>query len=220
MENTMIPPLPDWPLLTVFLFASFVLAVTPGPGVLYIVTRSVTQGRRSGLASVAGVALGNLGNALATSLGLAALFSVSAWAFEIVKYAGAGYLVYLGLRTAMSRGGTRATDWSLAPGQLRRVFRDGLIVALFNPKTTLFFAAFLPQFIARGPDPTLQSISLGAIFVAVAAFTDTAYALAAGNLAPLLSRVRGIRTLGNYLAGTVYIGLGMFAAVSGMRDSK
>jgi threonine/homoserine/homoserine lactone efflux protein len=213
-------PLPDWPLLTVFLVASFMLAVTPGPGVLYIVTRSVTQGRRSGLASVAGVALGNLGNALAASLGLAALFAVSAWAFEIVKYAGAAYLVYLGLRTVMSRSGTPANEWSLAPGQLRRVFRDGLIVALFNPKTALFFAAFLPQFIARGPDPTLQSLSLGAIFVAIAALTDTAYALAAGSLALLLSRTRGIGTLGDYLAGSAYIGLGMFAAISGMRGSR
>lgn len=213
-------PLPHGTLLTVFLVASFMLAVTPGPGVLYIVTRSVTQGRRSGLASVAGVALGNLGNALAASLGLAALFAVSAWALELVRYAGAAYLLYLGLRTVMGRSGTRANEWSLAPGQLRRVFRDGLIVALFNPKTTLFFAAFLPQFIARGPDPTLQSISLGAIFVAIAALTDMAYALAAGSLAPFLSRARGIRVLGNYLAGSAYIGLGMFAAISGMRGSK
>jgi threonine/homoserine/homoserine lactone efflux protein len=213
-------PLPHGTLLTVFLVASFMLAVTPGPGVLYIVTRSVTQGRRSGLASVAGVALGNLGNALAASLGLAALFAVSAWALELVKYGGAAYLLYLGLRTLMGRSGTRANEWSLAPGQLRRIFRDGLIVALFNPKTTLFFAAFLPQFIVRGPDPTLQSISLGAIFVVIAALTDTAYALAAGSLAPFLPRARGIRVLGNYLAGSAYIGLGMFAAISGMRGSK
>src|SRR4051812_38073975 len=140
--------LPPLPLFSAFLLASFLLAVTPGPGVLYIVTRSVTQGRLSGLASVAGVALGNLGNALGAALGLAALFAVSSVAFTVVKYVGAAYLVYLGihaLRAAASAGdGAAATEHQQAPSQpaiaLRRVFLDGFVVAVLNPKTALFFA--------------------------------------------------------------------------------
>src|SRR6202795_3646644 len=137
--------LPAWPLLSAFLVASLILAVTPGPAVFYIVTRSVAQGRRCGLASVAGVALGNLGNAIGASLGLAALFALSSVAFTVVKYAGALYLLYLGIQVL--RGG--AANGAPPPGEhapLRRVFGDGFVVALLNPKTTLFFAAFLPQF--------------------------------------------------------------------------
>src|SRR5882672_9084362 len=99
--------LPSWPLLSAFLVASFVLAVTPGPGVFYIVTRSVMQGRRHGIASVLGVALGNLGNAVGASIGLAALFAISTLAFTAVKYAGALYLVYLGIQTLRATGADR-----------------------------------------------------------------------------------------------------------------
>jgi threonine/homoserine/homoserine lactone efflux protein len=165
---------PPWPLFSAFVMASLVLAVTPGPGVFYIVTRSIVQGRRSGLVSVAGVALGNLGNALAASVGLAALFAVSSLAFTIVKYAGALYLVYLGvqmLRTPHAEPSAPAP----AVATLGRIFRDGFVVALLNPKTTLFFAAFLPQFLSPAVSPVLQSMALGALFVAIAALTDSAY---------------------------------------------
>ena len=134
--------LPAPPLLAAFVLASLVLAVTPGPGVLYIVTRSLAQGRRAGLASVAGVALGNFGNALGAALGLAALFELSSWAFTVVKYAGAGYLVWLGvkaLRAPVAAASMAAGAPSAATA--RRLFRDGFVVALLNPKTALFFAA-------------------------------------------------------------------------------
>jgi threonine/homoserine/homoserine lactone efflux protein len=124
-------------MLSAFLIASIILAVTPGPGVLYIVTRSLTQGRRFGLASVAGVALGNLGNAI-------------------------------------------------------------------------FFTAFVPQFMNTESPAIVQSLTLGSVFVAIAATTDTAYALAAGALAPLLTRARGVRSLGRYLTGGSFIGLGIY----------
>src|SRR5438445_11726871 len=120
--------LPAWPLLSAFLVASLILAVTPGPAVFYIVTRSVAQGRRCGLASVAGVALGNLGNAIGASLGLAVLFAVSSVAFTVVKYAGALYPVYRGapaLRAPRSTGDMPAAR----PGPLRQVVRDGSIRA-------------------------------------------------------------------------------------------
>lgn len=211
--------LPDWPLLSAFLIASFVLAITPGPGVFYIVTRSLLQGRRHGLASVAGVALGNLGNAFGAAIGLAALFAVSALAFTVVKFAGALYLIYLGvqaLRAAPYSGPASRPE----PAQLGRIFRDGFVVALLNPKTAVFFAAFLPQFMHLESVSIGQSMMLGSIFVAIAAVTDTGYALAAGAVAPVLSRAQGLRALGRYLTGGAFIGLGIFTVISGSRGSR
>jgi len=209
--------LPTWPLLSAFLVASLVLAVTPGPGVLYIVARSVAQGRRSGLASVAGVAAGNLGNAVAASIGLAALFAMSSMAFTVVKYLGALYLVVLGLqalRTGSGDSRTRALHHAPRSG---RVFLDGFVVALLNPKTTLFFAAFLPQFLDRTASPMARTLALGALFVAVAAITDTIYALAAGAMRPALVRAPATRRAGAYASGGVYLALGLFTALSGER---
>ncbi|HTT11001.1 MAG TPA: LysE family translocator [Burkholderiaceae bacterium] len=211
--------LPNWPLLSAFFAASFILAVTPGPGVFYIVTRSVMLGRRHGIASVLGVALGNLGNAVGASIGLAALFAVSALAFTVVKYAGAAYLVYLGIQ-ALRAPRVDAATLEPAPAPLLRIFRDGFVVALLNPKTAIFFAAFLPQFMSADAAPIVQSIALGSLFVATAAVTDTCYALAAGTVAPMLSRARGVRALGRYLTGGAFIGLGVFTALGGPRSGK
>lgn len=211
--------LPAWPLLAAFLVASLVLAVTPGPAVFYIVTRTLAQGRRAGLASVAGVALGNLGNAFAASLGLAALFAVSSVAFIIVKYFGAAYLVYLGVMALRTSGNAAATV-PLKGGGLRTIFRDGLVVALLNPKTTIFFAAFLPQFMRPDASAVLQSMLLGSLFVAIAALTDTGYVLAASAFAPLVGRLRGARDLGRYVKAGAFIGLGIFTAASGARGAK
>jgi len=203
------------PLLTAFGVASFVLAATPGPGVLYIVTRTLAQGRRAGLASVAGVALGNLGNAMAASLGLAALLAVSSLAFSVVKFAGAAYLVWLGikaLREATAVSPTLPAHLEVpSPG---RILRDGFLVALLNPKTALFFAAFLPQFIDPTGSAALQSAWFGAAFVAIAACTDTAYVLAAGIAAPRLATLGRIRALGRWATALVYFGLGALTALS------
>ena len=209
--------LPPLPLLTAFLAASFVLAVTPGPGVFYIVTRSVSQGRLCGLASVAGVAVGNLGNAVGASLGLAALFAVSSVAFTIVKYVGAAYLVWLGIQAL--RAPAARPDASVAParGSLRRIFVDGFVVALLNPKTAIFFAAFLPQFVQASQAPIAQPLALGALFVAIAAVTDSLYALGAGAARPLLERASGLARAGRYLTAGAFIGLGLLTAVSGQR---
>ena len=205
------------PTLAAFGLASLVLAATPGPGVLYIVTRTLAQGRRAGLASVAGVALGNLGNALAASLGLAALLAVSTLAFTIVKFAGAAYLVWLGIAALRAAPAQVAAVDRAAP---RRILRDGFVVALLNPKTALFFAAFLPQFIEPSQPAALQSVLFGAAFVAVAACTDTGYVLAAGVAGPALGRLRGASGLGRYATAAVYVGLGVFTAASGSRSAK
>jgi threonine/homoserine/homoserine lactone efflux protein len=206
--------LPAWPLLTAFIAASFVLAVTPGPGVFYIVARSLAQGRRSGLVSTAGVALGNLGNAMGAAIGLGALLALSTAAFMAVKYAGAAYLVYLGVKMLRApRAGAPVTEVGVSRDL--PLFRDGFLVALLNPKTAVFFAAFLPQFMSPDAAPILQSVTLGVIFVAIAAVTDSVYALAAGSAAPLLARADGVQRFGRYAARGPVIGVGVGAGWGG-----
>ena len=207
---------PPTPLFAAFLAASLVFTVFPGPAVFYIVTRGATQGRSAGLASVAGIALGNLGNALAASLGLAALFAISSVAFTIVKYTGAAYLIYLGVRALRARA-QPGTDAGAPPRvtRLRRIFTDGFVVALFNPKTTLFFAAFLPQFLPASATPA-QTIAMGAITVLIGATTDSCYALASGAVKPWLAR-GGAKGIGRYVSGGAFIGLGLLTALTGQR---
>lgn len=212
-------------MLTAFLLASLVLAVTPGPGVVYVVTRTLAQGRAAWLASVLGVAIGNLGNALSAALGLAALFAVSALAFELVTLAGAAYLLWLGWRTlrapvADGAGVALPATAPLVTRQvLRDVFRDGFVVALLNPKTTLFFAAFLPQFIEpAGASPMAQTLLLGGLFVLIAACTDGAYVLAAGRVAPWLARHRTRSgAAGRWIGAAIYVSLGLYAVIAGLR---
>lgn len=212
--------LPAAPLLAAFVAASLVLAITPGPGVLYIVTRTLAQGRRAGLASVAGVALGNFGNALGASLGLAALFAVSPWAFTAFQFGGAGYLVWLGLKALRAPPAVAAVFDTIDAVGGGRIFRDGFVVALLNPKTALFFAAFLPQFMNPDAPPMPQSVALGALFVVTAAATDSAYALAAASIATPLMRWQHSWMPGRWtawLTAATLIGLGVFTATTGSR---
>ncbi len=202
--------------LALFLGAALILLVTPGPAVLYITARSMSQGVRAGLVSVLAIETGNLIQALAAALGLAALLASSAMAFSAVKLLGAAYLVFLGIRklTSAPEGATAGAE---APARrLRSVYLDGVIVAALNPKTALFFLAFPPQFVRPGAGHVAaQTLLLGLIFVTLAILSDSAYALLAGTAGRWLWRhprfVRGER----YVSGTVYIGLGAFAAVSG-----
>jgi threonine/homoserine/homoserine lactone efflux protein len=146
---------------------------------------------------------------------------VSSLAFAIVKYAGAAYLVFLGLR-ALRRPAT-TTALEPAPFQtprLRRIFRDGVFVALLNPKTALFFAAFLPQFMDATRSAASQGVLLGGVFVLVAATTDTAYVLAASVAGPALAGGRRGPAMGRYLTALTFIGLGLFTAASGSRASR
>lgn len=206
-------------LLLAFVATSLVLAVTPGPGVVYIVARTAAQGRPAGLASVGGVALGNLCNAVAASLGLAALFAASATVFAVVRLAGAAYLVYLGLR--MLRPPDPAAQASaFGAADLPRIFRDGFAVALLNPKTALFFAALLPQFIDPSGSAALQGALLSVIFVGIALLTDTAYVLLAGVARQRLGDGAATRRLGRHAAAATLIGPGVFAALSGSRGAR
>lgn len=205
--------------LSAFLGASLILAATPGPGVLYIALRSATQGRRAGLASVAGVAAGNLANATGAALGLAAIFAMSAAAFVAVKWAGAAYLVWLGIRTLRTPLAHPRSPRNM-PLPLGRIFRDAFLVALLNPKTTLFFAAFLPQFMAPDAARLAQSLALGALFVGIAAVTDTCYALAAGHVSVMLAASTRLQKRARAITGGAFIGLGVFAALAGHRPAR
>jgi threonine/homoserine/homoserine lactone efflux protein len=141
--------IPNATSIGVFAVAAMVLLLTPGPAVLYIVSRSVEQGRIAGLASVCGITTGTLVHVLAAALGLSALLASSALAFAVVKYAGAGYLIYIGVRQILSRADTVATQLELPRRSLGRLYRDGFVVNLLNPKTALFFLALLPVAVTR-----------------------------------------------------------------------
>jgi threonine/homoserine/homoserine lactone efflux protein len=206
------------PTLAVFLLASLVLAVTPGPGVIYLVTRTLAGGPRAGLASVGGVALGNLANAALASLGLAAVLAVSARAFTAVKLAGAAYLLYLGVRE-LRRACPPQGDPPRPTITGVRVFRDGFLVALLNPKTAIFFGAFLPQFVDPTRPPLVQSLALGAAFVAIAACTDTLYVMATNRLGPGIARL-GVKPAMARLAGLSFIALGLVVACSDTRSAR
>ncbi|HXC57855.1 MAG TPA: LysE family translocator [Steroidobacteraceae bacterium] len=205
--------LPAWPLLATFIGASVVLAVTPGPGVIYIVTRSLSQGRSAGFASVGGIAVGNIMNAAAASLGLAAVLATSALLYAALKYLGAAYLFYLAFQM-LRRNEAPASAATLQPVQPRKVFRDGVIVAILNPKTALFYAALLPQFIDSPQHFTRQALLLSAIFVAIAAVSDSTYVmLSRGIAAKFSANARGLKA-GRYAAAAMYAGLGVLAATT------
>src|SRR6266540_3184245 len=201
---------PDSTAVWLFCLAALALLAIPGPAVLYVVVQSAEQGRRVGLASVAGIHLGTLVHVAAATLGLSALIVASAVAFSIVKYAGAAYLVFLGIRRLLER----RLPPRVAPGPepLRRAFIRGAVVNILNPKTALFFLAFLPQFV----DPDRggvwsQALILGFVFVGLGLVTDSLYALAAGTIGDLLRRRR--RAL-SYGSGVAFIGLGTLAALA------
>jgi len=201
---------PDSTSLWLFGLAALALLAIPGPAVLYVVVQSAEQGRRVGLASVAGVHLGTLVHVAAASAGLSAVIVASSVAFSAVKYAGAVYLVYLGVRKLLDRDARTHVVRTREP--LRRAFVRGTIVNALNPKTALFFLAFLPQFVA--PDRGgvwSQALVLGFVFVGLGLVTDSLYALAAGSVAGLLRRKRnGVR----YGSGIVFIALGATAALA------
>ncbi len=200
--------------LALFIPAAIALIVTPGPVVLYIVTRSVDQGRKAGLVSVLGSEIGNLCHVAAAALGLSAILLSSTLAFDIVKYLGAAYLIYLGIRKLLSSD--KIADQTARRDTLGRIFLQGIVVAVLNPKTALFFFAFLPQFVDSSKGAvTLQILFLGIIMVTLAIISDTIYALMAGTLGRWLrGNLRYLRFQRDF-SGTVYIGLGVTAALAG-----
>jgi threonine/homoserine/homoserine lactone efflux protein len=206
--------MPDPTLWGLFVVASLALLLTPGPAVLFIVARSIAHGRTAGLVSVLGIHLGTIVHITAAAVGLSALVVSSALAFAIVKYLGAGYLIWIGIRTLMAEA-PEAEAPSVAAEPLRRVFRDGFVVNLFNPKTAIFFLAFLPQFVdpARG-GLHWQILVLGLTFMGLGILSDAAFALVAGVAGDFLRRNRRFLWFQRWFAGTSFIGLGVTAALA------
>ena len=195
-----------------FCLASAALAVVPGPAVTYIVMHSVDKGRRAGLASAAGVASGGLVHVAAATVGLSALIASSATAFTAVKLVGAVYLIVVGIRRIAGRDDSEQVQAQPAP--MRRIYRQGVIVNVFNPKTALFFLAFLPQFVDRGASVPPQVALLGLTFAAIAFASDCSYALLADLLAGRMRRSgRGARAR-RFLSGGIFVALGATAAAA------
>lgn len=201
--------------IIVFLLAGLGILLIPGPAVLYIVTRSVAQGRRAGLASVGGIETANLVHIAAAALGLSALLLTSALAFSLVKYLGAAYLIVLGLHTFFSRQAHAAFTPSM-PKKLSQLFANGFLVNLLSPKAALFYYAFLPQFVdpARG-SVVEQLLILGVCFALLACCTDSLYALLGSTIGAFLRRSARFQQAQRYVTGSTYILLGLTTALVG-----
>ena len=206
--------MPDPSRLALFVGAALLLLVVPGPSVLYVVTQSVSHGRRAGIASVAGITTGTLVHIAAATVGLSALLASSAVAFDVVKYLGAAYLIVVGVRRLLGLERT-AEEQGSPPRDLGRLYRQGIVVNTLNPKTALFFLAFLPQFV----DPShgaawAQILALGLLFAALGFCSDGVWAVVAGTLGDRLRRSTRFPSVQRYVSGSVFVGLGAVAALS------
>ena len=215
--------MPETSTLALFAVAAVTLLLIPGPSVLFIVTRSVDQGRAAGLASVGGIHVGTLVHVAAAALGLSALLVSSATAYNAVRWLGAAYLVWLGVRRLLARDEDARPNGADRPSRLglRRVFAQGVVVNVLNPKTALFFFAFLPQFVdvARG-SVRLQVVVFGVAFVLLGLVSDGAYALLASSGAGWLRRRPGVAKASRVVSGGVLISLGVTTALAGSRSSS
>jgi len=209
--------MPEFSQLTFFIGASLALLLVPGPAVLYITARSANQGQLAGLVSVLAIETANFLQAVAATLGLSAILLSSALAFDIVKYLGAAYLIYLGIRKLLiPEKGMESGE--IKPESLTRIYWQGFAINLLNPKTALFFFAFLPQFVdPKKGNVTGQTLLLGALFVGLALITDSLYALAASSLAERLRGNQHFLKGQRYFAGLVYVGLGITTALTGTK---
>lgn len=209
--------MPSGPLLAGFVAAALVLLLMPGPAVLYIVTRSLAQGRRAGFVSVLGLSTGALVHVVAATIGVSAILVASSTAFTVVKWLGAGYLIYLGVRALMAAAGPAEEMAANQAASPPRIFFDGVVVSIFNPKIGVFFLAFLPQFVDPSGAPVPQQVLfLGLLYVSLALITDGMYALLASSVGRWVgARVHG--PLPHYASGAIYIGLGVTTALVGRR---
>lgn len=205
--------MPDLTSFSIFLTAAVILAVTPGPGIFYVLTRSIKGGRREGISSTLGTAIGGLFHVFAAALGLSAILATSAIAFSVVKYAGAAYLIYLGLRLIISKDGFEISSISRQINN-HDAFRQGIITELLNPKTALFFLAFIPQFINPEGMVVLQFILLGGISVLLNSTADLIIAFLAGPLGSYLTKNVKVRQGQRLFSGFAFIALGTYVAVA------
>ncbi|HEY1478608.1 MAG TPA: LysE family translocator [Gaiellales bacterium] len=213
--------MPSLATLLLFGLASLALVAIPGPNVIYIATRSLSQGRRAGVASMLGIESGILVHITAAALGLSALIRSSPLAFDVVKYLGAAYLIGLGIRSLV-RGKPLDLDEGPPAASSRRAYGSAVLVSILNPKVALFFVAFVPQFVDASRGSTaLQILVLGLVFLAIASVLDLGWALAAGSLGGWLRARPNVGRRQHYVTGGVYLVLGAIDALSGAghRDS-
>jgi threonine/homoserine/homoserine lactone efflux protein len=211
--------MPEPEAFAAFAAASIALLVVPGPSVIYIVTRSAHQGRSAGLVSVLGIHTGSIVHVAAAAFGVSAILASSVVAFSVVKYAGAAYLIWLGVR-ALRRPEELPADGVVPRRSLRRIYAQGVVVNVLNPKTALFFLAFLPQFIdvSRG-SVTVQVLLLGVTFIALGFVSDGMYALLAARVSrSVRGRTRWVR-LHRWVPGVTYLALGVASALGSSRRS-
>lgn len=209
-----------WSQLLSFSVAAIALLLFPGPSVLFVVSRGIALGRRAALATVAGNTLGGAVHVVAVAFGVGALVAGSVVVFNVMKLAGAAYLVWLGVRALRERRHlVDALGGAVAARPTRHLVRDGFLVGVTNPKSTLFFLAVLPQFVRPdGASPTVQLLVLGGVFCALAIVNDSLYGLLAGSIRVWLERSpRRLRVVGG-ASGAAMIGLGVHLALTGRRD--
>ena len=207
--------MPSLGLIALFAAATFVLTVTPGPGVLYVVGRSVGGGRRAGLASMLGIETGEAFYIAAAALGITALLATSAIALSVVRYAGAAYLLFLGIRAWRHPDADEQADDR--PGRHWAASGRGLLVQLLNPKVAVFFVAYFPQFIRPGKPVAPQVLVLGCVYLAIAVLTDTGYVLLASWVANKLARTGRARRRRARVSAIIYFVLAAAALAIGDR---
>jgi len=206
----------DTTTLLVFCSTAFVIIITPGPNQIYIATRSASQERKAGLMSVLGVSFGTLIHVLAASIGLSALLVSSAPAFNIVKYLGAAYLIYLGLRTWLTDTDGQQVE-SAKPAGMARICFQGMLTNVLNPKTALFFLAFLPQFVDTAHGHIVgQMMFLGVILISIGVVVDSTVALMADSAGNWLRRRTKVPQVQKWVTGGVYVTLGVGTAFTGL----
>lgn len=211
--------MPEGSVIISFAIASYILIVIPGPAVFYILARTINQGKKAGIVSVIGVALGAFVHIIAAILGISAILSASAIAYSILKYAGAAYLLYLGLKTLFSW--EKGKEIVVKEKSRKKIFKEAVLVNILNPKAALFFMAFLPQF----TNPALGSISsqilvLGLVFVLIAIISDSIYVIFASAIRTVLNRSEFFTKFQRYFSGFTYILLGLSTALSGNNIKK
>jgi threonine/homoserine/homoserine lactone efflux protein len=200
--------MPEKTVFLAFLIAAFALNLAPGPDMLYVIGRSVGQGRKAGIVSSLGVFVGCWVHILAAAFGIAALLRSSPVAFNAVRYAGAAYLIYLGIKMLAQK--TDLASQQLKAERLGVIFRQGAITNMLNPKVAIFFLAFLPQFVdARRGNVVLQILLLGLIFNVGGTLVNLAVAYAGGTLGELLRRNQSIARLQRRFTGLIFVGLGL-----------
>jgi threonine/homoserine/homoserine lactone efflux protein len=207
--------MPSAATLMLFAVASVALVAVPGPNVLFVLARGIGGGRRAAVVSVLGVETATLCFVASAAFGLTAVLASSALAFTVVRYAGAAYLVFLGIRALLDRGGVDPAVPHV-PARDGRTFRQAFGVGISNPKVAIFFLAFLPQFVSPAAgSPTRQVLVLGLVFFVVATVLDLGWAMLAGLLAGWLRRHPALLRRQRFVTGPVYLGLGAYAAVAG-----